>query len=123
MPLKPASKGAKKAANKAKAAKAAKAARTSDKKSRNVRELSSMESGKQEQERSIRSSGQHNEIIVTMDDPSDLESCRNKILVDRDELTHPPSSSSSRTQWVSIYATVMGDDAIAVIGDKRNLIS
>ena len=120
MPPKPSSKGAKKAANKAKVAKAA---RTSDKKSRNVRELSSMESGKQEQERSTRSSGQHIKISITLDDPSDFESCRNKMLVDSDGLTHPPSSSSSRTQSVSSYATVMGDDDIAVIGVKRNLLS
>ena len=120
MTPKPASKGAKKAANKAKVAKAA---RTSDKRCRNVRELSSMESGKQEQERSTRSSGQHNEIIVTLDDPSDFESCRNKMLVDSDDLTYSSSSSSSRTQSVSSYATVMGDDDIAFIGVKRNLIS
>ena len=84
-----------------------------------------MESGKQEQERSTRSSGQHNEISVTLDDSSDFESCRNKMLVDSDELTHPSSSSSSRTQSVSSYATVMGDDDIAVIGDKTefNILS
>ena len=119
---KPASKEAKKAANKAKAAKAA---RTNDKKSRNVRKLSSIESRKQGQERSTRSSGQHNEISVTLDDPSDFESCRNKMLVDSDELTHPPSSTSSRTQSVSSYATVIGDDDIAVIGDKTefNILS
>ena len=115
-------KGAKKAANKAKAAKAA---RTIDKKRRNVRELSSMESGQQEQERSTRLSGKHNEISLTLDEPSDFESCRNKMLVDSDELTHPPSSSSSRTQSVSSYAAVMGDDDIAVVADKTefNILS
>ena len=47
------------------------------------------------------------------------------MLVDSDELTHPPSSSSSRTQSVSSYATVMGDDDIAVVGDKTefNILS
>ena len=41
-------------------------------------------------------------------------------MVDSDELTYPPSSSSSRTQSVSSYVTVMGDDDIAVIGDKTD---
>ena len=40
------------------------------------------------------------------------------MLVNSDELTHPPSSSSSRTQSVSSYGTVICDDDIAIVGDK-----